>query len=119
MKNYVMGIALVFSGAIVPHAYAEVATNVVQAAQDTTTPAPSTQSASPKAGDLVYDNAGQPLGSVDSLKGDVVVLTTDKGRGAVPLTAFSMGAKGLTINMTKADLEAAIVAAQSGRAPTP
>lgn len=88
------------------------------AASTTTTTTTTTGAVAPKAGDVVYDTAGQQAGSVDSVNGDVVVVTTAEGKGSMPLTEFAMGEKGLTLNHTKAELETAIRAAKAPQGPT-
>ena len=97
------------------------ATTTTTSSTSTTT---STTAVAPKAGDVVYDNTGQQAGSVESVNGDVVVVATEQGKGSMPLTEFAMGAKGLMMNHTKAELETAIRNARGAQgtapqAPTP
>ena len=55
------------------------------------------------AGAAVSDKAGQPLGKIDSVGTDGVVLATaDGGKVAVPANAFGKTSKGLLLGITKA-----------------
>lgn len=63
--------------------------------------------AAPTAGATVYGSDGQPLGTVDSVTGSAVVLNTGTAKVAVPPTSIGKGAKGLTMAMTKQQLDAA------------
>lgn len=80
-------------------------------AQDATTPAPeapAAQAATAKAGDTVYDAAGEAVATIESVEGQNAVITTGSSKATVPLSSFGSGPKGPTISMTKAQLEAAI-----------
>jgi len=82
-------------------------------AQDAAEPAPAAeapaaQAATAKAGDTVYDTAGEVVATVESVSGQNAVITTGSAKATVPLSSFAAGPKGPTISMTKAQLEAAI-----------
>lgn len=78
-------------------------------AQDAPAPeAPAAQTATAKAGDTVYDPAGQPAATIESIDGANAVLSTGTLKATVPLSAIGSGPNGPTISMTKAQLEAAI-----------
>jgi hypothetical protein len=86
-----------------------------QTATDATTPASQADAAASahtavtaKAGDTVYDNTGIAAGTVESVSGTTFVLVTSAGKATVPLSGLSNGPKGLTIAMTKSQLEEAI-----------
>jgi hypothetical protein len=75
--------------------------------------APATASASPTAGAKVYDTDGNEVGSIEAVQGDVVTVNTGTARAGLPKSAFATREKGLTIGMTKAQLEAAVQGAQA------
>ena len=88
-------------------------------AQDAAAPAPATaaeapaaQAATAKAGDTIYDTAGEVVATVESVSGGNAVITTGSAKATVPLSSFAAGPKGPTISMTKAQLEAAITASK-------
>ncbi|TCM22340.1 hypothetical protein EDF56_1011027 [Novosphingobium sp. PhB165] len=74
--------------------------------------------ATPTAGAKVYDPEGNEVGSVEAVQGDVVTLNTGTARAGLPKSAFATRDKGLTIGMTKAQLEAAVQGAQAKSAET-
>lgn len=59
-----------------------------------------------KAGAKVYDQAGEEVGTVDSVDADGVVVSTGSARVKIPQASFVLGSKGLVIGATKAQLEA-------------
>jgi hypothetical protein len=59
-------------------------------------------------GAKVYDAQGGDVGTVESVTGDVVTVSTGTARAGLPKTAFVTRDKGLTIGMTKSQLEAAV-----------
>jgi hypothetical protein len=79
--------------------------------------APAAQAAAAKAGDTIYDSAGEAVGTIESVDGTNAVISTGTAKATVPLSAFASGPKGPTIGMTKAQLEAAIQSASAGAAP--
>jgi hypothetical protein len=67
------------------------------------------------AGSQLHDKAGVPIGTVDRLDPDGVVVATAKGRVKVPLEAFGKNGKGLLLALTKAEFDQMI----AGVAGTP
>ncbi len=80
--------------------------------------APPPQSAGPKAGDTIYDNAGEIIGPIDSVNGAQLVVVSAKGKATIPAAAVAPGSKGLMINMTKAQFETAVAAAHASKPGT-
>lgn len=80
--------------------------------------APAAASASAKAGDTVYDSAGEVVGTVESVAEPNFVISTGTSKATIPLSALGSGPKGLVIGMTKTQLESAIQNAQ-GSASAP
>jgi hypothetical protein len=70
--------------------------------------APAAQSATAKAGDQIYDTAGAVVGTVESVSGSNFVISTGTNKATLPMSALASGANGLTISMTKAQLNDAI-----------
>lgn len=70
-------------------------------------PAPdSEKAAAVSVGATVVDSAGAPVGTVESVADDMAVISTGAAKVRVPVTALAQGEKGLTIGVTKAELEA-------------
>lgn len=87
-------------------------------AQKTSAPAAAagaaaTQSATANAGDTVYDQAGEVVGTVEKVEGANFVISTGNNRATLALTTLATGPKGLVIGVTKAQLDEAIVKSQS------
>ncbi|MBT0667556.1 hypothetical protein HT136_04150 [Novosphingobium profundi] len=70
-------------------------------------------SVAPTVGAKVFDPEGNEVGAVEAVAGDVVTVNTGVARAGLPKTAFAMRDKGLTIGMTKAQLEAAVMGAKA------
>jgi hypothetical protein len=66
-----------------------------------------------KAGVTVNDTSGNPVGTVESVSGDLAVVSTGTHKVSLPLSAFGQGDKGPIIAMTKAQLDAAASGAQA------
>ena len=62
-------------------------------------------------GTAIADNAGQSIGTVDSVDGDGVVVATSAGKVKVPLNAFGKNDAGLLIGMPKAKFMAMLASA--------
>jgi hypothetical protein len=60
-----------------------------------------------KTGATVYDLQGGTVGTVESSDAEGVVVSTGKTRAKLGLSGFGVGDKGLTIAMTRAELDAA------------
>lgn len=89
------------------------ATLVPAAAMAQAAPASAPAAATPTAGAKVFDPEGNEVGSIDTVQGDVVTVSTGTARAGLPKSAFVTRDKGLTIGMTKAQLEAAVQGAQA------
>lgn len=77
-------------------------------------PAPAANMNSPlAAGAVVYDPQGGVVGKVESLAGDNVVLDTGTVKATLPRTAFGSGAKGPSVNATKAQIEELVAASMA------
>ncbi len=70
-------------------------------------------STTPTVGAMVYDPEGGEVGTVAALTADAAVIDTGTHKAAVPFTAFSTTAKGATITLTKAQLDAAAAGQQA------
>lgn len=117
MKKLALCSAALLLGALAPSAHAAPPAGAPAPTPDAAAPAAPT--VAPKAGDVVYDNTGQQVGSVESVNGNTVVVATEQGKGSMPLTEFAMGDKGLMMNHTKTELETAIRNAKGPDAPAP
>lgn len=82
-------------------------------AQSSPAQAPAAATA-PTVGAKVYDPTGAEVGTVEAVQGDIVTVTTGTARAGLPSSAFVTRAKGLTISMNKAQLEAAVSGATAG-----
>jgi len=78
--------------------------------------APAEQAVAPKAGDTIFDNTGASIGPIESVSGQQFVVASAAGKATLKTESLAMGANGLTINMTKAQFEAAVTAAHGGKA---
>ncbi|QXQ05102.1 hypothetical protein KX816_12515 [Sphingosinicellaceae bacterium] len=59
------------------------------------------------AGATVYDPTGAEAGTVDSINGDLVVVSTGTNKISMPKASFGAGAKGPMVSVTKAQIDAA------------
>ena len=75
-------------------------------AQTPEKPADTEKNANVTTGATVVDSAGAPVGTIESVADDMAVIATGTAKVRVPVTALTAGEKGLTIGMTKAELEA-------------
>lgn len=64
--------------------------------------------AAPAVGAKVFDPQGSEVGTVEAVQGDVITVSTGATRAGLPKSAFAMRENGLTIGMTKAQLEEAV-----------
>lgn len=86
---------------------------LVPGAASAQTPAPAAATgAAVTTGATVYDTSGATVGTVASTDGTNAVIDTGAVKAAVPLTSLAQGAKGPTLGMTKAQLDAAAGAQQ-------
>ncbi|EJU12999.1 hypothetical protein LH128_11061 [Sphingomonas sp. LH128] len=87
---------------------------MAQAAAPAAAPAASaTATANPTTGAKVFDAAGAEVGTVEAVQGDIVTVSTGTARAGLPKNAFVTRDKGLTIGMTKAELESAVNGAKA------
>ena len=70
-------------------------------------------SADLKVGAAIKDPAGATVGTIKSVSGENVVISTAKGAAQIPAASVGKSDKGLIIALAKADLEAKISAAAS------
>lgn len=68
--------------------------------------APAAEASSPAlaTGATVLGNDGNPVGTIETISGEVVVINTGKHRAPVPATAIGASDKGLSVNITQAQL---------------
>lgn len=76
-------------------------------------PVPATQN-DIVAGSQIRDNKGEPIGTVDRLDFDGVVVATSKGRYKVPLEAFGKDSKGLLFAISKAEFDQMVTGTPGG-----
>ncbi|CAN5434867.1 hypothetical protein BH10PSE14_BH10PSE14_26210 [soil metagenome] len=58
-------------------------------------------------GTTIYDPAGGEVGTIDTVAGDIVVISTGTHKVSLSTKSFGTGPKGAMISMTKAQLDAA------------
>lgn len=100
------------TAAIAAAAFAPAAV-MAQAAPAAAPAATAAASANPTTGAKVFDAAGAEVGTVEAIQGDIVTVSTGTARAGLPKNAFVMRDKGLTIGMTKAELESAVNGAKA------
>lgn len=66
-----------------------------------------------KAGAAVSDTSGAPVGTIESVNGDLAVVSTGTNKVSLPVSAFGQGDKGPIIAMTKAQLDSAASGAKA------
>ena len=103
MKKYLCS-ALVAAAFLAP--ITATAQNAAPAPSNAGTPVPSV-------GARVYDPEGAEVGTVESVQGDIVTVNTGSARAGLPTRAFAVREKGLTIAMTKVQLETAAAGANA------
>lgn len=62
-------------------------------------------------GATVSDTSGNPVGTIESVSGDLAVLSTGANKVSLPLSSFGAGTKGPVIAMTRAEVDAAAAGA--------
>lgn len=85
-------------------------------AAPTTETAPAAEAAAAKAGDTVYDQAGEVVGTIESVEGGNFVISTGTNKATLSLSTLAQGPKGPVIGMTKQQLDEAI---QNAKASAP
>lgn len=58
-------------------------------------------------GAAVSDPAGNPVGTIEQINGDLAVLSTGSHKVSLPVSSFGAGEKGPVLGMTKAEVDAA------------
>ena len=93
------------------------AMTTAQAAAPAAAPAASVAS-QVKAGAKVFDTSGAEAATIESVNGDLVVVSTGTNKVTMPMASFAAGANGPVVSVTKAQLDAAATqaAAQSAAA---
>lgn len=86
---------------------------MAQAAPAAAPAASATAAVNPTTGAKVFDAAGAEVGTVEAVQGGIVTVSTGTARAGLPQNAFVMRDKGLTIGMTKAELESAVNGAKA------
>lgn len=117
MKNSIATALSLFALGVTAPAFAQSAPS--PAAPAAATEAAPAQAAAAKAGDTIYDQAGEVVGTVESVEGSNFVISTGTNKATVPLSALAAGPKGHVIGMTKAQLDEAIKNANGGGGSTP
>ena len=117
MKNSIATALSLFALGVTAPAFAQSAPS--PAAPAAATEAAPAQAAAAKAGDTIYDQAGEVVGTVESVEGSNFVISTGANKATVPLSALAAGPKGHVIGMTKAQLDEAIKNANGGGGSTP
>jgi hypothetical protein len=92
-------------------------TSAAPAAAPASAPAPAAEAAAAKAGDTVYDQAGEVVGTIEKVEGTNFVISTGTNSATLSLSVLGHGPKGHVIGLTKAQLDEAIVKAQGAAAP--
>jgi hypothetical protein len=69
-----------------------------------------------KLGTTVYDPSGGEVGTIDTVAGDIVVVSTGTHKVSLSAKAFGTGPKGTMISMTKVQLDAAATKAATDAA---
>lgn len=103
MKTSLIAAAVAIAG------FAPVAAMAQSAAPATAAPA----TVNPTVGAKVFDAEGGEVGTVEAIQGDIITVTTGTARAGLPKSAFVTRDKGLTIGMTKAQLEEAVNGAKA------
>lgn len=104
MKSSYLALALTAALTVPAAAYAQASA---------TAPAAGTAEASLTTGAKVFDAQGAEVGTIESVAGGNVVVNTGTNRATLASSAFGTSAKGPTLNTTRAQLDAAVVAASA------
>lgn len=93
-----------FRKSLLVGAFAAAAFTLPVTAIQAAAPAPAVKVA---VGATVNDTAGNPVGTIEEVSGDLAVLSTGTNKVSLPLTSFGAGEKGPIIAMTRAEVDAA------------
>ena len=77
------------------------------------TPIPNPVLQTPAAGVAVLDTAGAPVGTIESVTGDLAVINTGTNKVSYPVASMTPAANGAIIALTKAQLDASFVEQQA------
>lgn len=66
-------------------------------------------------GAQVVDTAGNPVGTIEQVAGDLAVLSTGSNKVSLPLSSFGAGEKGPVLAMTRAEVDAAAAGAAASQ----
>lgn len=66
-----------------------------------------------KPGATVYDTTGAEAAKIDSIAGDLVVVSTGTNKISLPMASFAPGANGPVVSVTKAQIDAAATQANA------
>ncbi len=103
MSKFFIRAALIGAALTAAPAFAQTADAPAAATADTP--------AAVKAGDTIYDPAGQPVGTIEAVNGATANLATGTVTVGIPTNAIVTRDKGPTIALTKAEVEAQAKAA--------
>ena len=78
--------------------------------------ATATAAAAPTVGATVYDPAGTPAGTIKSVDAQSVLISTGTNDVAVPMSAIGTSPKGVTVSLTRVQLDAAATEAKAAAA---
>lgn len=74
-------------------------------------PVPAPQGPVLSVGSVIFDPQGGEVGKIDSMTSDAVVIDTGAHKATLPKSAFGSSAKGSTITITKAQIDAQVAVA--------
>jgi len=108
----------ILAAALATAALSPIAAQAQSAAPTSAAPATQQAAVAPTVGAKVYGPDGVEAGTVEKVDAANAVVNTGTKRATLPLAAFGKNEKGLLISMSKAQLEAAVAAAETKTATT-
>jgi hypothetical protein len=108
----------ILAAALATAALSPIAAQAQSAAPASAAPATQQAAVAPTVGAKVYGPDGVEAGTVEKVDAANAVVNTGTKRATLPLAAFGKNEKGLLISMSKAQLEAAVAAAETKTATT-
>ncbi len=112
MKTSIIA-ALLLGTALLPVGASAQNTNASPANPSAAPPSAPLPGATLAVGGTIYGPTGDPVGTIDSLTGDAVVVNTGAAKATLARSSFGTSTKGPTIGMTKEQLEAAVQQAKT------
>ncbi len=109
-------LALSLTAAAPAFAQAQTAPAQTAPAQPATGTTATVTAATPTIGATVYDPAGTPAGTIKTVDAQSVLIATGTNDVAVPLSAIGSSPKGVTVTLTRAQLDAAAAEAKTAAA---